>query len=72
MIKDLKTTVNRNGKIKVEIQFDTKEISELQERLDKLVEFINEELEQQFKISHVNFYDDSKAVEDLKNIFKTS
>lgn len=72
MIKDLKTTINRLGKIKIEIQFDTKELTELQERLDRLVEFINNDLENGYTTSSVNFYDDSKAVEDLKNIFKTS
>lgn len=72
MIKDLKTTINRLGKIKIEIQFDTKELTELQERLDRLVEFINNDLENGYITSSVNFYDDSKAVEDLKNIFKTS
>lgn len=71
MIKDLKTTINRLGKIKIEIVFDTKELSELQKRLDKLVEFINEDLESEFKTDVVNFYDDSQAVEDLKRIFKT-
>ncbi len=71
MIKDLKTTINRLGKIKIEIVFDTKELSELQKRLDRLVEFINEDLESEFKTDVVNFYDDSQAVEDLKRIFKT-
>lgn len=72
MIKDIKTTINRLGKIKLEIVFDTKELSELQTRLDRLVEFINNELEQDFTTNKVDFYDESQAVEDLKKIFKTS
>lgn len=72
MIKDIKTTINRLGKIKLEIVFDTKELSELQTRLDRLVEFINNELEQDFRTDKVDFYDESQAVEDLKKIFKTS
>ena len=71
MIKDIKTTINRLGKIKLEIVFDTKELSELQPRLDKLVDFINNELEQDFTTNVVDFYDESQAVEDLKKIFKT-
>ena len=71
MIKDIKTTINRLGKIKLEIVFDTKELSELQPRLDKLVDFINNELEQEFTTNVVDFYDESQAVEDLKKIFKT-
>lgn len=71
MIKDIKTTINRLGKIKLEIVFDTKELSELQVRLDRLVEFINNELEQDFTANKVDFYDESQAVEDLKKIFKT-
>jgi predicted transcriptional regulator len=70
MIENIKTTINRLGKIKLEIQFETKDLKEVQKRLDKLVDYINNELEQDFDTDVVNFYDDSKAVEDLKNIFK--
>lgn len=70
MIENIKTTINRLGKIKLEIQFETKDLKEVQKRLDKLVDYINNELEQDFHTDVVNFYDDSKAVEDLKNIFK--
>lgn len=70
MIENIKTTINRLGKIKLEIQFETKDLKEVQKRLDKLVDYINNELEQEFHTDAVNFYDDSQAVEDLKNIFK--
>lgn len=71
MIKDIKTTINRLGKIKVEIVFEERDLETLQARLDKLVEFINNELEQEFTTNQVNFYDESQAVEDLKKIFKS-
>ena len=70
MIENIKTTINRLGKIKLEIQFETKELKEVQARLDKLVDYINNELEEDFKVDNVDFYDDDKAVQDLKNIFK--
>lgn len=70
MIENIKTTINRLGKIKLEIQFTTKELKEVQARLDKLVDYINNELENDFKVDTVDFYDDDKAVQDLKNIFK--
>lgn len=70
MIENIKTTINRLGKIKLEIQFETKDLKEVQKRLDKLVDYINNELEKDFNTDVVDFYDNDQAVKDLKEIFK--
>ena len=70
MIKNISTRISQKGRLTVTVDFDTKKLSEIQGFSERIVEFINENLETPYTINKVNFYDDSQAVQDLKNIFK--
>lgn len=70
MIKNISTRISQKGRLTISVDFDTKKLSEIQGFSERIVEFINENLQTPYTIDRVNFYDDSQAVEDLKNIFK--
>tara|TARA_R100001463_G_scaffold3271_1_gene13459 strand:- start:6002 stop:6235 length:234 start_codon:yes stop_codon:yes gene_type:complete len=70
MIKNIATRINQSGRLTVTVDFDTKKLTEIQGFSERIVEFINENLQTPYTTNKVNFYDDSQAVEDLKNIFK--
>lgn len=70
MIKNIATRINQSGRLTITVDFDTKKLTEIQGFSERIVEFINENLQTPYTTNKVNFYDDSQAVEDLKNIFK--
>ncbi|MAK54311.1 MAG: hypothetical protein CML17_00405 [Pusillimonas sp.] len=70
MIKNIATRINQKGRLTLTVDFDSKDIKLIQSFSERIVEFINENLQTPYTIDKVNFYDDSQAVEDLKNIFK--
>ncbi len=70
MIKNIATRINQKGRLTLTVDFDSKDIKLIQSFSERIVEFINENLQTPYTIDKVNFYDYSQAVEDLKNIFK--
>ena len=69
MIKNIATRINQKGRLTLTVDFDSKDIKLIQSFSERIVEFINENLQTPYTINKVNFYDDSQAVQDLKNIF---
>lgn len=72
MIKNIATRINQKGRLTLTVDFDSKDIKLIQSFSERIVEFINENLQTPYTIDKVNFYDDSQAVQDLKNIFNLS
>jgi hypothetical protein len=67
VIESMKTSITKTGIIKVELKLNCDDRKVLQEKLNQIVEFINE-LDEPFKMDSVDFYNENQAVLDLKNI----